>query len=177
MQKIKIVIFPHLAPFCQALSHMSLASNYKKHQFQIFLYSLFFKRIEWYEGWVLVNRFKHTSWATAVTPTDCPKSVRNSCVIKVLVAFLCCHVVFLDCSVGVGVFVTGLSLISSFFSCSSNQIFEKIHSGWTTIRLLTKSFLTIWSKCQQQYTYIFISMQLVVIHTAQNHISNWYKTN
>ena len=31
---------------------------------------------------------------TAVTPTDRPYSVRNSCVIKVLVAFLCCHVAF-----------------------------------------------------------------------------------
>ena len=31
----------------------------------------------------LVNRFNHTSWVTAVTPTDRPKSVPNSCVIKV----------------------------------------------------------------------------------------------
>ena len=32
---------------------------------------------------MLVNWFNHTSWVTAVTPTDRPKSVRNSCVIKV----------------------------------------------------------------------------------------------
>ena len=42
--------------------------------------------------WALVNWFNHTSWVTAVTPTDRPKSVRNSYVIKFLVAFLCCHV-------------------------------------------------------------------------------------
>ena len=28
-------------------------------------------------------------------PTDRPKSVRNRCVIKILVVFLCCHVAFL----------------------------------------------------------------------------------
>ena len=52
----------------------------------------------------------------AVTQTDRPKSVRNRCVIKVLVAFFMLSRCFLDCSVGVGVFVTGLSQISSFFS-------------------------------------------------------------
>ena len=36
--------------------------------------------------------------------------------IKHLVAFLCCHIVFLDFSVGEGAFVIGLILISSFFS-------------------------------------------------------------
>ena len=54
---------------------------------------------------------------TAVTPTDRPKSVRNSCVIKVFVGVFMLSRCFLDCSVGVGVFVTGLSQISSFFSC------------------------------------------------------------
>ena len=46
----------------------------------------------------------HTSWVTAVTPTDRPKSVRNSCVIKLFCGVLCCHGAFLDCSVGVGIF-------------------------------------------------------------------------
>ena len=41
---------------------------------------------EW-EGRALLNRFNHTSEVTAVTPTDRHKSVRNRCVIKVLVAF------------------------------------------------------------------------------------------
>ena len=68
------------------------------------------------EGWALVNRFNHTSWVTAVTPTDRPKSVHNSCVIKVLGGVFVLSRSFLDCSVGVGVFVTGLSQISSFFS-------------------------------------------------------------
>ena len=53
---------------------------------------------------------------TAVTPTDRPKSVRNSCVIKVFGGVFMLSRCFLDCSVGVGVFVTGLSQISSFFS-------------------------------------------------------------
>ena len=64
----------------------------------------------------LVNQFNHTSWVTAVTQTDRPKSVRNRCVIKVLAAFFIWSRCFLECSVGVGVFVTGLSQISSFFS-------------------------------------------------------------
>ena len=66
---------------------------------------------------LLVNRFNHTSWVTAVAPTDRPKSVRNSCVIKVFGGVFMLSRCFLDCSVGVGVFVTGLSQISSFFSC------------------------------------------------------------
>ena len=72
---------------------------------------------EW-EGWALVNWFNHTSWVTAVTPTDRPKSVRNSCVIKVFGGVFMLSRCFLDCSVGVWVFVTGLSQISSFFSYS-----------------------------------------------------------
>ena len=41
---------------------------------------------------------------TAVTPTDRPKSVRNSCVIKVFGGVFMLSRCFLDCSVGVGVF-------------------------------------------------------------------------
>ena len=48
----------------------------------------------WWIGWNPVNRFNHTSWVGVITPTDRPKSVRNRCVVEVLVAFLCCHVVF-----------------------------------------------------------------------------------
>ena len=50
-----------------------------------------------------------------VTPTDRPKSVRNRCVIEVLLAFVCCNVavwVFLWMQ---GAFIIGLSQISSFF--------------------------------------------------------------
>ena len=61
------------------------------------------------------NRFNHTSWMTDVTPTDRPKTVRNSCVIKVFGGVFVLSRCFLDCSVGVDVFVTGLSQISSFF--------------------------------------------------------------
>ena len=58
---------------------------------------------------------------TAVTPTDRPKSVRNSCVIKVFGGVFMLSRCFLDCSVGVWVFVTGLSQISSFFSSSHHE--------------------------------------------------------
>ena len=60
---------------------------------------------------------------TAVTPTDRPKSVRNSCVIKVFGGVFMLSRCFLDCSVGVGVFVTGLSQISSFFSLKEQRKF------------------------------------------------------
>ena len=39
------------------------------------------------QGWDPVNRFNHTSWVAIVTPTDRPKSVRNRCVIEILVPF------------------------------------------------------------------------------------------
>ena len=41
-----------------------------------------------------------------ITPTHCPKSVCNRCVIEVLPGVLCCHLVF---SVGVRAFVMGFS--------------------------------------------------------------------
>ena len=49
-----------------------------------------------------------------VTPADRPKSVRNRCVIEVLVAFFVLSRCFLDFSVGVRASVIGLSQISSF---------------------------------------------------------------
>ena len=36
-----------------------------------------------------LNRFNHISGVTIITPTDRPKSIRNCCVIKILVVFLC----------------------------------------------------------------------------------------
>ena len=63
---------------------------------------------------------------TAVTPTDRPKSVRNSCVIKVFGGVFMLSRCFLDCSVGVWVFVTGLRQISSFFSDLIN-ILDDMH--------------------------------------------------
>ena len=56
-----------------------------------------------WEGWDPVDRFDHASSVTVVTRTDRPKSVRNRCISEVLVAFLCCHVCFLEFSVGVAV--------------------------------------------------------------------------
>ena len=51
-----------------------------------------------------------------VTPTDRHKSVRNRCVIEVFGGVFVLSRCFLDFSLGVGVFVIGLSQISSFFS-------------------------------------------------------------
>ena len=65
---------------------------------------------------------------TAVAPTDRPKSVRNNCVIKDFGGVFMLSRCFLDCSVGVGVFVTGLSQISSFFSYSQESINVHIRS-------------------------------------------------
>ena len=45
------------------------------------------------------NRFNHTNLVAVVTPTDCPKSVPNRCVIEYFGAVLCCHAAFLDFSV------------------------------------------------------------------------------
>ena len=55
-----------------------------------------------------------------VTPTDRPKSVRNRCVIEILVAVFVLSRCFMDFSVGVGAVVIGLTQISSFFSRSMN---------------------------------------------------------
>ena len=60
--------------------------------------------------------FPPISGVTAVTPSDRHKSVRNRCVIKVFGGVFMLLRCFLDFSVGVGFFVTGLSHISSFFS-------------------------------------------------------------
>ena len=64
----------------------------------------------------LTHRFNDTSWEAVVTPTDRPKSVRNRCVIEVFVGVFVFSRCVLDFSVSVGVFVVGLSQISSFFS-------------------------------------------------------------
>ena len=78
---------------------------------------LLITRLLWLVGRLsALKRFNHTSRGTAVTPTDRPKLVRNSCVIKVFGGVFMLSRCFLDCSVGVGVFVTVLSQISSFFS-------------------------------------------------------------
>ena len=57
-----------------------------------------------------------------VTPTDRPKSVRNRCVIEVFGGVFVFSRCFLDFSVGVGAFVTGLSQISSFFTLDKTKL-------------------------------------------------------
>ena len=68
---------------------------------------------------------------TAVTPTDRPKSVRNRCVIKVFGGVFLLSRCFLDYSVIVGVFVTGLSQISSFFSDIALLMMNLVELGTT----------------------------------------------
>ena len=51
------------------------------------------------------NRFIHISWVAVVTQTDRPKSVRNRCFIKSFVAFMCCHLRFLNFLLVSGIFV------------------------------------------------------------------------
>ena len=58
----------------------------------------------------------HTSWMAVVTPTDRPKSVRNRCLIELLVALFVLSLCPFDISVGLGAIVIGLSQISSFWS-------------------------------------------------------------
>ena len=61
-----------------------------------------------------VKPVNHTSWMTVVTPSNCPKSVCNRCVIELFGdVFLvsCCP---FDIPVAIGAFVVGLSQISSF---------------------------------------------------------------
>ena len=58
----------------------------------------------------------HTSWVAVVTPTDRPKSVRNSCVIEVFGVVFKLSCCFLEFSLDVGALVMELSQISSFFS-------------------------------------------------------------
>ena len=85
--------------------------------------------------------FESTSGVTAVTPTNCPKSVRNRSVIKVFGGVFMLSRCFLDFSVGVGVFVTGLSQISSFFSLISRN------AEWIVKRHLSAPFCYLFHIC------------------------------
>ena len=70
---------------------------------------------------LILNRFNQTNGLAAGTPTNRHKSVRNRCVLKVLVAFFVLSRRFLEFSVSVGDFTIGLSQISSFFSYVNRQ--------------------------------------------------------
>ena len=62
-----------------------------------------------------VNQVNHTSWVAVATPTDRPKSLRNRCVIELVVALFVLSLCPFDISVGVLAFVIGLSQISFLF--------------------------------------------------------------
>ena len=80
---------------------------------EVFFWQLTIERSE--EKMICIYICIYASGVTACYSTDRPKSVRNRCVIEVLVAFFMFSYCFLDFSVGVGAFVKGLSQISSFF--------------------------------------------------------------
>ena len=90
----------------------------------------------------LLNRFNHTSWVIAVNPTDRPKSVRNSCLIKVFGGVFMLWRCFLDGSVGAGVFVTGLSQISSFLSISWTFQLHSFDLLWFYVNFVEISAIT-----------------------------------
>ena len=69
-----------------------------------------------YPAFAVSGRFDHTSWVTVVLTTDCPKSVRNRCIIEVFGGIFVLSCCFFDFSLDVGAFFIGLSQISSFFS-------------------------------------------------------------
>ena len=52
--------------------------------------SFFITQLKWLVGRLSARKpVNHTSWATIVTPTDRPKSVRNRCVIEVFGGVSC----------------------------------------------------------------------------------------
>ena len=61
---------------------------------------------------------------SVVTPTDRPKLVRNSCVIKLCKALMCCYFAFYDVAVGIGVFVKRLSFITSLLSFHMHFVYQ-----------------------------------------------------
>ena len=102
-----------------------------------------------------------TSWVTAVTPTDRPKSVCNTCVIKVFGGGFMLSRCFLDCSVCVGVFVTGLSQISSFFSECFTQVENSRHLIYECINVVqiwntVSATLAFLCKLETYYTWLLL---------------------
>ena len=135
-------VFDFIPDFLLTCIHLCENMYFKQYFYRAMYDWLHYFCGEW-EGWALVNWFNHTSWVTAVTPTDRPKSVRNSCVIKLFGGVFMLSRCFLDCSVGVGVFVTGLSQISSFFS-------YVIHWGYHCISSCPRMSCNIWER-ETQY--------------------------
>ena len=92
-----------------------------------------------------------------VTPNDRPRSVRNRCVIEVLLVFLCCYDAFWIFSVGVVAFRRGVSQIF-FFSCNKFSI--RIFSLYTSITFYFMRRLRI----MDAYQYAFILILLRRLH-------------
>ena len=104
---------------------------------------------------------------TTVTPTDRPKSVRNSCVIKVFCGVFMLSRYFLDCSVGVGVFVTGLSQISSFLSFCQTCFLCRVEPYCSTVpREETTSSVIVPSSLCPLRTPVFVSRRRGLLVTS-----------
>ena len=94
----------------------------------------------WWEDWVPVNRFKHSSWVAVASPTDSPynAAVRIRCVIKDLGGVSVLSLFCFKFSVSVLAFVIGLTQIFVFFSCYSTTCvislgtFNTVGSSWAT---------------------------------------------
>ena len=125
------------------------------------------------EGCVTVNRLNHTSWIPVVTPTDRPNSVRNHCVIEVLRWRFCGVHWFSEFSVGIRVFVIGLSQISFFYSynCIARKLICEVHNE----KKCTSRFSSVhwyhvlnwWVKCNNSYIEV-IYLSLNCVDTAKN---------
>ena len=72
------------------------------------------------------------------TPTDRPKSVRNRCVIEVFGGVFMLSRCFFDFLVDVGVFVTGLSQIPSFFSFCTKKDGQTLNDRYLTAPISLK---------------------------------------
>ena len=99
---------------------------------------------------------------TVVIPTDRPKSVGNRCVIEVLGCVLCCPLVF-EFSVGIRVFVIGLSHILFLFRSKLEYLFTshdfkictctQLHFHWresgnlSRVTVITSNNVTKQLKC------------------------------
>ena len=94
-----------------------------------------------WEGWDPVNRFNHTSLVAIVAPADRRKSVRNRCGIEIFGDVSVLSRCFLDFSDVVGVFVIGLSQISSFFTFDyTERDMSSIHALQNVILLHDHTF-------------------------------------
>ena len=111
--------------------------------------------IELCQVFLVIHILNHISWVAVVTPTYCPKSVRNRCVIEVFGGVCVLSLSFLEFSVGVRGFVIGMSQISSFFLECDNMNCTQWHLLIFAVSILTilSIFLIIYRNPQVTITF------------------------